>query len=788
MNNLSSETELFDSSESFNLNAIIQKYLRYWYWFLLVLFLSFLCAFIYLRYATPIYSVSSTVLIKDDKKAPGVGDNPALQELDIFQSGKSIDNEIEILKGKTLMQRVVKELSLETSYFTEGRVKTVELYRTTLPIRLIVSRLDSTAFDQSILLHIQDRNTFEVEEADGTLITYKFGQQVKMSYATFTVTAVDQNKLTNKTIEVKFNDLRKVAAHYNENLNVSPVNKQASVLTISLLDPVPQKGIDVINKLVDLYNREEVEDKNIIATNTIRFIDERLKYLVTELSGVERNVEQYKRSNEVTDVSLEAQQYQEQAGDYNKRLADYEIQISVLESLERYLSKPGSHNDLVPSNLSAQDVTLSSLIAKFNELQLERNRILTTVQAESPLVKSINEQLINLRANILENLKNIRKSLVITRDNLKSSSSTFERRIRTVPSIERALLDIQREKSIKEALYSFLLQKREESALSLASSVSNSRTIDHSMADEVPVKPKRPLVYLLALILGIGFPIGIIYLRDLLNDKIRSADDVPKVSNVPILGELGHHNGVEPLVITKHSRTPISEMFRLIRTNLQFATVGGSNKVMLVTSSMGGEGKTFFSKNLGASLALIGKRVVLLEFDIRKPRLLRSLNINGLNPGITNYLISDKLTPADLIQPVGEEDNLFVIGAGPIPPNPGELLLSNKIQILFSELRETFDYIIVDTSPVGLVADAFSLMSYADTSVYMVRYNYTPKGNLGIIKDIYENKKLKNPMVVLNDAKKENTYGYGYGYGYGEYGQEEKTQNRNILKRLFKRN
>ncbi|MDX5436551.1 MAG: capsular biosynthesis protein, partial [Pontibacter sp.] len=393
---------------------------------------------------------------------------------------------------------------------------------------------------------------------------------------------------------------------------VAPVNKEASVLTISLTDAVPEKGVTIINKLIEVYNKEAVEDKNQIAANTIQFIDERLTYLTEELSTVEKDVEAYKRQNELTDVSSEAKMYLERASEYNRQLSELEIQIDVLNSIETYLKNQKNQFELVPSTLSIQDATLLNLIGKFNELQLERQRLLRTTQPSNPIVLNVNEQLANLRVNILENLGNIKNSLTITRNNLRANSSQFESRIQKVPAIERELLEINRQQGIKEGLYLYLLQKREESALSLAATVSNSRVIDSAVAGDLPVKPKKQLIYLLAFLVGLGVPFAFIYVRDMLDDKVKEIKDIESVTATPVLGEIAHNYSGETLVVTKESRGPVSELFRLIRANLQFATVGKENRVILVTSSMSGEGKTFFSINLAASLVLTGKKVVVI--------------------------------------------------------------------------------------------------------------------------------------------------------------------------------
>jgi len=754
-------------TEEINIKEILQKYLRYWYLFVIGVIVAGAVAFVYLRYTTPQYRISSTLLIKDDKKGPSLAENAVLDDLNLFQTGKNIDNEIEILKSKSLMNRVLQELALNTTYFVDGRVKSTEIYGASMPLKVIVSKLDSSAFNKSIVVYPKDNNTYQIDE-EGTLSQHKFGEQVKKPYGMFTVVAGTNNGGKDKKVTVKFHDIRKVAEYYNQKLTVTPVNKNASVLSLSLVDPVPSKGVAILNKLVEVYNKEAVEDKNLIASSTIQFIDDRLKYLTSELTVVEQDVESYKKENRVTDVSSEAKLYLEKASEYNRQLSEWAIQIDVLESIEKYLLNQESQYELVPSTLTIQDPTLLGLIAKFNELQLERKRLLRVSQPSNPLVQNINEQLANLRGNILENLRNIKSGLIITRNNLQASSAQFESRIKEVPSIEKDLIEIKRQQSIKEGLYLYLLQKREESALSLAATVANSRIIDPAVSGDKPVEPKKQLIYLLALLVGLGIPFAGIYIKELLNDRVQNQQDVKKATNTPILGEIAHNDTFEKLVVTENSRSTVAELFRLIRTNLQFATLGKDNKVIMITSSMGGEGKTFFTINLGASLALIGKRVVLVNFDLRKPRLLQDMGLSN-EIGITNYIIDERLSIQDILIPAPEVTGLYAIGSGPIPPNPAELMMSPKMNHLLAELREQFDYVLLDTSPAGQVADAFTLAPLIDASIYIVRYNYTFKSQIAIVDDIYQNKKLSHPMIVLNDADMKEAYGYGYGYGYNEF-------------------
>ncbi len=783
------EQDLFQTGsrgEEVNIKATLYQYVRYWYWFLVGIIVCGAGAYLYLQYTTPLYYVSSTLLIKDENNTAGLsGEGSSFSGLNIFGSSINISNEIEILKSRSLMERVFTDLSLSVSYYIESPFRYIEVYGEKSPIKVITSRLDSAAFGASMVVQPQQGGFLLSDpttegEFDPTL--HKFGQEISSPYGTFTIVA-NHLPISEEKIFVQFHSPSALADAYSAKLGVSTVNDKASVLNLSMVDAVPQKAVDILSKLIERYKQEAIDDKNQMASNTIEFIDERLKYLTAELSDVEKDVEQYKRRNELTDVSSEAQLYLQRASEYNKQLADYEIQIDILNSIHTYLSKEENQFELVPSTLSIQDPTLVGLIAKFNELQLERGRILRTTQPNNPIVLSVNEQVSNLRNTILENLRNIKNGLQITRNNFVENSQQFESRIQKVPMMERELLEINRQQSIKQNLYLFLLTKREESALSLASTVSNSRVIDPPVESTWTVSPNRRSILLTAIMLGLGLPFAIIYLKEMLNNKVALRKEVERATQTPILGEVIHSDVSSMLQVTAGSHSSIAEMFRLIRANLQFATLGKENKVILVTSSRSGEGKTFFSINLGASLALSGKKVIIISFDLRKPKLMRNLYLQD-HIGITNYLISDDFSVESLAAPVKEVPGLFAMSSGPIPPNPAELMLGEKVNTLMSELRKQYDYVIVDSSPVGQVADTFNLAPYVDSTIYIVRYNYTFKEQLPIVEDIYQHNKLQHPMVVLNDARKKNSNGYGYGYGYGySNGNGVKEKRRKVAKR-----
>ncbi|GAA4912132.1 GumC family protein [Mucilaginibacter defluvii] len=748
------------------LKDVFIKYRRNGGWFILSVMLCVILAFFYLRYATTQYRVNSTILLKSNDKGADmsqVGD--MFSDLEIFNGGKNIDDEIEVLKGKTLMLRVLRELNLTATYYKEGKIKKTEVYGRSLPVRLIVKKLDSLSGGKSVIITPVSATRYTWDDGS-TKKTYPFGREISNNYGVFT--AIPSGKAIptlNESVIVQLNNSKKLVADYLRELTITPVNKNGNVLKLSLNTSVPQKGIDVLNKLVQLYNIEGIENKNEIAAKTISFIDGRLIYLVRELSGVEKDVENYKKKNDVTDISSESQQYLQNTGDYEKKLSDYEIQISILQSVQNYIAKQGPQFDLVPSSLSIHDATLVQLIDSYNQLQLQRKRILSSNYETSPVVINITDQLNALRGNILENIKNIKRGLIISRNALATKNVKFESLKKNVPSIERELLEIKRQQNIKENLYQYLLQKREEATLSKAAAVSNFTIIDRADVDDLPVKPQRSLILLLALIAGLVLPVIVMAIRNVLNDKVTTIDDI-KDAEVPVLGEIIHILSHNKVLVEKNSRTVFSEMFRLLRSKLQLSATEDQNKVLLVTSTMSGEGKTFFSINMGATLALAGKKVLLMEFDLRKPKLINDMGLSA-KLGITNYLVSDKYQLDDLIIQVPEISNLYVIGCGDVPPNPSELILSDKMVTLFEQLKRQFDHVIIDSPPVGLIADAYNLSMFADRTLYLIRYNYTLKEQVKIIQEIRTRKELRNMMLVLNDGRKENMQGYGdYGYRY----------------------
>jgi len=758
-----------------NLRDIFIGYYQYWHIFLFCIILCVFLASIHIRYFNPSeYFISSTLLIKDSDTnmfTPSMPGNFGSQG-----QNKKLGNEMVILRSNNLMRRVLDELGLRTSYFIEGRFSEIEVYEGYLPITVLVNSVEPSAYVMKLKISPLPNNKYKLveydEENEPRENIYKFGQQISKSYAKFTVLGASDQTFT-KDINIKFNNIEDLTKLYSNKLIISLESENSNVLRLGLKDNIPQRSINILNKLVEVYNKEAIEDKTQVELNTIDFLDERIQFLSTELSDVEKDVEIYKKDNLLINVESNAQLYMQTASEYNKELVGIELQLEIFQSIEDYVSR--EELILIPNSLNLSDPIIISLIGRFNEMQLERLRLLRTIQPGSAMIQNLDDQIANLKSNIKENLRNIKNELILTRNNLKNSSAQYQTKVRSVPSIERELLEINRQQGIKQEIYLFLLQKREEAGLTLASTSPNSRIIDPATSSDYPINNNKVVIYILALGLGILLPMGFIYTKDLIDNKISDRKEVEKLSDIPILGEIARFENKEALQIIAGRNTIIAEHFRLIRANLQFCNLKKENKVILVTSCKSGEGKTSFSINLGASIALTGKKVVILGFDLRKPRLLENLKM-PVRMGIVDYLITPELNIDSIITPVKEVTGLCVIGSGSNTFNPGELMMSSRVELLINELRNKFDKIIIDTSPIGQVADTFYLGPLSDSSIFIVRYNNTTKSQMEYLDNLYHENKLNQPLLVLNDAKKKIGEVYGYGYGYNEPNGHKKNQ------------
>lgn len=770
--NTSQSTIWTEKQEGFDIKNFLFAYLlRYWYLYLFFIAAAGTLAWLKIRYSIPVYRMQSTLLIKDEGGggSNGISQEAIIQDLGLMDKGPNLDNEIQILKSRTLMTEVVKDKQLNVSYYAVGRVVKSETY-VNPPVKAAVYELKDADRTTTLSLYIQDQQNYYIRKGEDK-INGQFGKMLDIPQGKFTFTL---NYLPEQAeyleYEIMFAPIESVASGYASNLSVSQTASYSNVLNLSIDHPVPQKGIDILNTLVEAYNKAALDDKNKVGKNTVQFIDDRLKYLTTELSGVEGDLERYKRQNGIpTEISSSVDVLVEQMSIYDRELSSLEVQKTILRSLSDYLQSQLTGFDPAPVNLIPNNTRVAELITRFNVLVLERGRLLQTATAENPVVQNLTQQINVLRQSILETIQNAQKELELNLVAAKSKDALFQTQMRSIPTKERGLIEIKRQQGIKENLFLFLLQKREETALSLAVAVPNSRIIDPAVVKGGPISPNRRNIYTTFLFIGLLIPSLFVYLKYLLSNTIQSEADIVAMTATPILGSVAYKKTADQIVVKKNSRSAIAEMFRLLRTNLQFLAPGQESQVLLITSSVSGEGKSFITLNMGMTLALADKRTIIIELDLRKPKLIKYLTQQpSPDSGITGYLIGQG-TIDKLIHQSDAHPNLYYMASGPIPPNPAELLITGQLEQLILQLRKDFDYILLDTPPVGMVADALLLGRLADCALYVVRFGYTLKGHLEIIEDIYKEQKLPRPAIVFNGVKANSSYGYGqkYGYGYG---------------------
>ncbi len=742
------------AEEDVNMKEWLFKYIIYWKWFVLSLLFSIPCAFLFLKFQVPQFRIQSTILIKDEKK--GMGQDDLLKQLDIFSSNKIVDNEIEILKSYSLMEKVVKDFNLNITYSVQKRYRAVEIYDRS-PLRLEVVVTGDLTYEGPFKISIINDHTVKISGVE-----YPVNKEVSTPFGIFKVSLTGINPDI-KEVVVNVEPVSVAVEDLLSKLMVSASGKMSSVLVLSMENPVPTKGKDILNNLVETYNNTALEDKNKVAANTLVFIEERLKLISKELTIAEKNVEDYKSQQGIVDISAEGNAFLNSVRDNDIQLTQVKIQQSVLGGIEEYVKSKENKTGTVPATIGITDVTLLSLIQKLKDLEVQKERQIRMVKADNPIVLAMDDQIKSLKNNIAENIQSIKQNLNLTLIQLESQNKKLEGMIKTIPSKERGLVDISREQAIKNNLFTYLLQKREETALSFASAVSDSRIIDEAR-NMGQVKPNPNRIYMIFGLIGLVIPLLIIYILFLWNDKLQHRKDIEKHTHIPLLAELSWMEHETPFVINKMGRNVFSEQIRLFRTNLSFLSIGKDVQTILFTSTMSGEGKSFVSLNLAASLALTGKKTIILEFDMRRPKLRKALNISE-DKGLSSYLIG-RASLDEIILPVPVQDNLFMIQCGNVPPNPVELLLNGRLEVLIAELRTRFDHIIIDAPPIGLVTDAQILEKQADATMYILRYNFTHKESVRNVNLLHKEGKFKNLYLVFNGIKSGRSYGYGYGYGY----------------------
>lgn len=780
-----SQDFLEDEEQDFHLQDYIRRYLRYWYLFPIFIALTLTATFFYLQITQPVYSAKTSILIKDEKKGLGGSQGDILSELsNQFGGNKLVENELEILKSQTLMEQVVKDLSLDVAYTTKDGLRTINLYGES-PILIKPEIITDKGYEEPLEIHLTDSTHFTFNDEDKT---HTFGQRFNNAWGAFIVTKGKKSDVSD--IKVSFGDVKNLAEDMLGRLGVQQPNIKSTVIELTYEDVSVQRGKDVLNKLLDVYVQSSLSDKNSEASNTLKFIETRLGLITGELGDVEKDVESYKTTQGITDISAESQLFLENIKENDAKLNEVNTQISILESVDSYIKNAGD-GAVAPATYMINDPVLVSLLTKFNELELQRERYARTTTANNPLLQTINTQLDGTRQAIRENVQNLRRGMDVTKQNLQGINTRFSAGLRSIPQKEREFVGIKRQQSIKEGLYLYLLQKREETALMYASTVTDSRLIDAPISTFHPIKPKRPLIWGGAAVAGFVLPLLLINLIFLLNNTVQNRDEIEKTTHASILGEIGHMKTAkgepgEDAIIKMTSRSAVAEQFRALRTNLQYLG-DGSCRVLMFTSSIGGEGKSFVSINLAASLAYSDKRVLLIGLDLRKPTLHERLQVPN-QYGASNCLIGQG-KPSDFIQSTIVHPKFNVLTSGPIPPNPSELLSNGRLPLLIQELRKDYDYILIDSPPYGLVTDSSLIAEHVDATLYLVRYNYTLVDHLKRIGELQRAKRFSNLSVIFNGVNYGAGYGYGYGYGgygYGYYGDDKENKVQGIGYRMKK--
>lgn len=771
---------LEEKEEKTDFKAILFKYTIHWPWFVACTLLCMAGAWLYLRYTPPVYNISASVIIKDnDKNSKASSGMADLEDLGFYSSINNFDNEVEILQSRTLIKKVVEELDLYISYATKSSFHDIELYKSS-PVKVWITPEEAQKLPAPARLHLtlQRGNKLNVKlrigEEEYNKQFDKLPALLTTPSGTFSFTPKDSTTVqSTQEIMATVSSPRSVANAYRGALSIEPTSKSTTIAQISVKSTHTQRGMDFINKLVEVYNRDANDDKNEVATKTAEFIDERIKIINGELGTTEQELETFKRDAGLTDLKSDAQLALSENSEYEKKRAENSTQLRLVQFLAGYANNPDHTYEVLPVNVGLTDTGLTELINRYNEMLLERKRLLRSSQENNPVVVNLDASIRAMRSNVLTTINSVQRGLAITQADLERQAGKYAGRITNAPGQERQLVSISRQQEIKAGLYLMLLQKREENAITLASTANNARIVDEALADAIPVSPKGKMIYLVALILGVALPVAVIYIIELFKYKIEGRADVEKITSLPIVGDVPfseNKSSEGAIVVHENQNDLMAETFRNVRTNVLYM-MKSNEKVILVTSTTTGEGKTFIASNLAVSLALLGKKIVIVGLDIRKPGLNEAFQLSRKEQGISQFLANPEHTDLmSLVQVSNINPNLSILPGGPIPPNPTELVARESLPQAIDILKKHFDYIILDTAPIGMVTDTQLISRVANASIYVCRADYTHKADYTLINELGEQKKLPNLCTIINglDMKKKK---YGYYYGYGKYGK-----------------
>lgn len=774
------------NDSSFSLKDIGRIFILHWPWFVISVFGCLFVAFLYLRYTSPVYSTYTELLIKEDDPYSRRMQNSGLagfSQLGILNNTNGFDNEIEILNSKTLAKRSVMNLKLYVRYAYEGTVKNQELYEDT-PVLADMSVVDLDTLSRPINIKLipQKEGGYKVKgnalEEDFEAEIKGFPVRIKTLSGWVFLKRVPDVEFEDRPVYIKIYNPDIMTYAVMDATAIEPTSKMTTIVRITLNDTNTKRAKDYLNELTRVYNEDANESKNEVAVKTENFINERLKMLERELGRTESNLEIYKKENSLVDITSDAEAAYGGLEDYQKQQVAVETQMMLVKSLMDYVMDPKNEMQVIPANLGVNDESLNKSIVEYNQNILARAQLLRSASETSPVVVKLTDAIEAMLPGIRYSLQTIYDNLRTKKRNVDDQYNLFMGRLSSAPTQERMLKSIGRQQEIQSSLYQILLQKREENSISLAATAAKAQVVDAPESSLRPISPRAKIVLLIGLVLGLAIPFGIVYLLDLLRYRIEGRNDIEKLTKIPILADVfvakDLKAGQRGIVIRENCNDMMEETFRNLRTNLGFV-MKKSEHVLLCTSVIPGEGKTFISTNLAMSMALLGKKVLVIGLDIRKPRLARLFGLRSGSHGLTAYLASEDSSDEFLREQIfnsGINANLDVLPAGLIPPNPGELICSNRLDYAVSRFREWYDMVIIDTPPIGLVSDTLELGRLADASLVVCRCDYSLKRNFELINSVKAENKLPKINLVLNGVDlSQRKYGYYYGYGtYGRYG------------------
>jgi capsular exopolysaccharide synthesis family protein len=756
-----------EEKEDSMMQQFVSKYLPYWPLFLIAVTAAIGLAYLYLRYTTPVYQATATIIIKDEKK--GNEESKLVESLDQISSKKIVENEIEVIQSRKLMENVITNLGLYAPVYKNGDVHDVLAY-TSSPISVVALFPDSLRSFKRIDLNYNENNQQVILNHHyryplDSFVNSPFGRLKFIRNKYF------EADTSTKQLYFTLDNPKYLVSSFLSGLKAEAASKLSSIVDLSYRDVSPLRAENILNELINAYQESANAEKNNLARNTLNFVNTRLALVSHDLDSIEKKVQQFKSGNQAVDISAQGQLFLQNVSANDQKLGDVNTQIAVLDKVENFVkSNTNSPTGIVPSTLGVSDPMLNKLIDELYTTELQYDNLKKTVGENNPALLALQSKINKIKPSILSNIKSQQQSLNATRNNILATNGAYNSVLQAVPQKERELLDISRQQQIKSNLYSFLLQKREESEIAYASAVSNSRVVDYAQASPDPVSPKRMLIYIIFIVLFLGICGAVIFVKEYLTGKVLYRHEIESLTSIPIIGEVAFDKSKDKIVIEKGTRSFVAEEFRKLRISLSFLGIDSNHKKILITSSISGEGKSFISANLAVSLSLTGKKVVLVDMDLNNPTIDKILHVNR-EEGVTEFLEGEK-DPEEIIKHVDAHENLFFISAGAVlPENPSELLANGKVNELINYLDNIFDIVVIDTSPMVLVTDGYLLTGLCDATLYVIRHGYTPKM---LIKRIDENiyiNPINNPAIIFNGVKMrgffKNNYGYGYDYVYG---------------------